>query len=68
MGEAYASQELGQVDYADTVAVKKTRDDVENETKAVRHVSTGWLNLMPPELRDKTITRNIICQCMMILR
>jgi hypothetical protein len=68
MGEVHAAQEPGQVDYLAAEDDERKRDDVEDEAEAVRRVSTGWLSLMPPELRDKTITRNIICQCMMILR
>lgn len=68
MGETHAAQELGQVGYAATEADEKMQDDVEDEAEAVRRVSTEWFSLMPPELRDQTITRNIICQCMMILK
>jgi len=47
-------------------AKEKTRDDYQDKAETGKRSSPKWLNLMPRELADQAITRNIIYHYMLL--
>ena len=66
MGKTYALQELNHGDCIALEAKEKTREDYQYKAETGKRSSPEWFNLMPRELADQAITRNIIFHYMLL--